>query len=309
MKVTYLFDILLLLMISAFILTALILTFNRYYDRFYQREYKRLVSEAVEYMLDDETPPPYADILRRKILRNVIIDLLFITKGQSLETLRKVYDLNGYYKHDLSLLRHMSWHKRLAAIVRIDQWKTLGALNEYTYLLDDRNKEVRNHAMKTLSRTSDPELAKNILRHLAETKVDLFIRYECLSRLLSEHRDLLLEIMQDPQAKSLPPLIIKVLGDKRDIASVPYILEACRGETSSLRENGYTALGKIGDPRSLSFLLEGLESEVPVERVAALKALALVDEDLLKKNRDAIENDNDPLVKGWAQFILRNLQA
>lgn len=296
-------------MISAFLLTAIILTYNRYYDRFYAREYKRLVSDTVEYMLDEELPPPFADVLRRKILRNVIIDMLFITKGQSLETLNRVYQLNGYYKHDLALLGHMSWHKRLAAIVRIDQWKNSDSLSEHAYLLDDSNKDVRIHAMKTLSRTHDPELAQNIMDHLATTKVDLFIRYECLSRLLNSHRQMLIDSLKKPEASTLAPLIITVLGDKRDISSVPFILEACQGESVSLRVSGYTALGKIGDPRSVSFLLEGIDSEEPNVRVAAMKALALVDEELLLKHRELLESDQDPLVQGWARHILRSLTA
>ncbi|MES2525895.1 MAG: HEAT repeat domain-containing protein [Bdellovibrionota bacterium] len=296
-------------MLFAFLLTAIILIYNRYYDRFYAREYKRLVSDTVEYMLDEELPPPFADVLRRRILRNVIIDMLFITKGQSLETLQKVYHLNGYYKHDLALLRHHSWHKRLAAIVRIDQWKSSDSLIEYSYLLDDNNKDVRIHAMKTLSRTLDPELAENILNHLASTRVDLFIRYECLSRLLHSHRDLLIKSLKNPEASSLAPLIITVLGDKRDIASVPFILDACHSESVTLRESGYTALGKIGDPRSVSFLLEGINSDEPNERVAAIKALALVDEELLLKHREYLESDQDPLVQGWARHILRKINA
>ncbi len=296
-------------MIFAFLLTAIILTYNRFYDRFYAREYKRLVSDTVEYMLDEELPPPFADVLRRRILRNVIIDMLFITKGQSLETLQKVYRLNGYYKHDLTLLRHLSWHKRLAAIVRIDQWKSTDSLSEYAYLMDDSNKDVRIHAMKTLSRTTDPELAKNIMNHLATTKVDLFIRYECLSRLLHSHRDLLISTLKNPEASSLAPLIITVFGDKRDISSVPFILEACQDESVSLRVSGYTALGKIGDPRSVSFLLQGFDSADPNERVAAMKALAQIDEELLLKHREVLESDQDPLVQGWARHILRTLTA
>lgn len=294
-------------MVGAFILTAIILIYNRFYDEFYQKEYKRLVADTVAYMLDEDSPPPYADVLRRRILRNVIIDMLFITKGQSLDTLQKVYHLNGYYQHDLTLLRHFSWHKRLAAIVRIDQWKNADSLSEYSFLLDDSNKDVRIHAMKTFSRTTDPELARNILAHLASTKVDLFIRYECLSRLLDSHRKILIDSLKSPKAISLAPLIIKVLGDKRDISSVPYILEACQGDSASLRESGYTALGKIGDPRSISFLLEGIETAVGLEKVAAIKALALVDEELLLKHGEALENDPDPLVKGWARHILRNI--
>ncbi len=298
-----------LLMIGAFILTAIILTYNRFYDDFYAKEYKRLVSDTVAYMLDEDSPPPYADVLRRRILRNVIIDMLFITKGQSLETLHQVYQLNGYYKHDLSLLRHFAWHKRLAAIVRIDQWKNADSLSEYAFLLDDNNKDVRIHAMKTFSRTTDPELAQNILDHLASTKVDLFIRYECLSRLLDSHRQILIDSLRNPDAASLAPLIIKVLGDKRDISSVPFILEACQGESAALRESGYTALGKIGDPRSVSFLLEGIESGESTERVAAIQALAMVDEELLLKHGEALENDPDPLVQGWARHILRNISV
>lgn len=292
-------------MILAFLITAGILIYNRFYDEFYQRNYKRLLSETVEYMIDDDFPPPYADILRRKILRNVIIDMLFITKGQSIEPLRKIYDLNGYYQHDLDLLKNFHWHKRLAAIVRLDQWRNIGDLHEYTFLLEDKNKFVRVHAMKMLSLSPDPDLAKKIIHHLAKDKIDLSIRYECLSRLLLHHRSLVISVLNRPRLKDLYPYIIKVLGDKRDISSVPVIMEASKTEDIEIKESAFVSLGKIGDPRSVSFLLEGIEGDHPRERLSAMKALYEVDQKLFTKHEKSLTNDPDPLVRAWALHLVR----
>lgn len=303
--VTYAFDFLFLLMIFAFLLTAAILIYNRFYDRFYQTHYKNLLSETVESMLDEEIPPPYATLKTRKILRNVIIDLLFITKGQSLTTLRKIYDLNGFYEHDLSLLRSLHWHKRLAAIVRLDQWKSVGNLRDFAYLLDDRNKFVRIHAMKAFSLTPDPHLARNILIHLAATKVDVSIRYECLSRLLIHHRKLVLEALKKKKLHTLGHHIIKVLGDRRDIAAVPLIIEACQDANIDLRESAYFALGKIGDPRGVSFLIQGLEALESRERLAAVLALHQLDEGIFHSHKEALLQDPDPLVRGWCHHLVR----
>jgi len=305
MAVIYGFDFLLLVMVTAFLITAGILTYNRFYDSFYQRNYKRLVSDTVAYMLDEDSPPPFADVLRRRILRNVIIDMLFITKGQSVATLRKIYELNGYYKHDLSLLRNRSWHRRLGAIVRLDQWKNVSDLGEYSFLLDDRNKEVRTHALKALSLSSDAGLAVDILNHLAQSKIDLSIRYECLSRLLTFHRELILNSLKEEEYQSLAPYIMKVLGDKRDIAAVPYILEASADNSGVLQEAAFMALGKIGDPRSVSFLLGGLTASDDCARLAAVKALHQVDEDLLREHQQSLQNDPDPLVRAWTQHLLK----
>jgi hypothetical protein len=305
MGVIYAFDFLLFLMILAFFTTAAILIYNRFYDKFYQKNYKRLLSESVEYMLDDDTPPPYADLLRRKILRNVIIDLLFITKGQSIESLRKIYDLNGYYQHDLSLLKNFHWHKRLAALVRLDQWKDVSSLKEFVYLMEDSNKFVRVHAIKALSLSPDPELAKKIINQLARDKLDLSIRYECLSRLLIHHRTLVIGVLGRPRLKDLFPYIIRVLGDKRDIASVPTIMEASKGYDIEVKESALTSLGKIGDPRSVSFLLQGIEEDHPGVRLSAMKALYEVDQRLFTQHEDALTNDPDPLVRAWAQHLGR----
>lgn len=295
----------LFLMILTFIITTCILVYNRFYDSFYEKNYKRLLAQTVEYIIDEDSPPPYADILRRKVLRNVIIDMLFITKGQSIESLRKIYDLNGYYHHDLSLLRSHRWHKRLAAIVRLDQWKNIGYLGEFAYLLDDRNKYVRVHAMKALSLSPDPELAKTILDHLAQSKIDLSIRYECLSRLLVHHRELVIDVLNRPELRELYPHIIKVLGDKRDISSVPKIMEASRGEDVEVKESALTSLGKIGDPRSLSFLLQGIGEDHPRVRLSAMKSLFELDSDLFLEHQKTLMNDHDPLVRAWAMHLSR----
>lgn len=303
--VTGLFDLLVLLMIGAFILTALILTFNRFYDTYYAKTYKFFTQFVVRYLIDETEEVPAPDVLSRRILRDVIVDLLFITKGPGVESLKLLYQKNRYYQQDLALLRHRAWHKRLGAIVRLDQWRSIIPSSDAAFLLSDENKDVRTHAMKALSNTHDPEMAKKIIDHLSKDKIDISIRYECLSRLLNHHRYLILDTLKDPAWKELAPFIITVLGDKRDISSVPFIMEAASGEGHALKESAFVALGKIGDPRGLSFLLDGLGSETWTERLAAMKSLESIDEDLFRKQKDFLLSDPDPLVRGWAQYLLR----
>ncbi len=256
-------------------------------------------------MLDEDEPVPAPDLLQRKILRNAIVDLLFITKGQSLETLKSLYRRHGFYDHDLSLLRNRAWHKRLGAIVRLDQWRSIVPNHDLEFLMDDENKDVRIHAMKALSMARDPEIAQNILTHLKNSRIDLSIRYECLSRLLLNHRSLILQTLLDKNWSELSPHIIKVLGDRRDIAAVPFIMDAAVIEEVNLRESAFDALGKIGDPRSISFLLAGMDSDHYRVRLAALKALYEVDEDLFRSHREDFKADPDPLVRAWTQHFLR----
>lgn len=301
----YMFDLLILLMISAFLLTAAILIFNRFYDSFYDKHYKALMNFVVRHIVDEDEVVPPPDVLTRNIMRNVIIDLLFITKGPGVETLKALYVRFGFYTHDISLLKHRAWHKRLAAIVRLDQWKDLLSHDDLVFLMDDENKDVRTHAVKALSSSDKPEIAENVLEHLLKGRMDLSIRYECLVRLLVNHRELILSDLRDPAWRELAPHIIKVLGDKRDISSVPAIMDAAAEEDANIRENAYTSLGKIGDPRGISLLIAGLEEGGPRERLAALKSLFLIDEDLFRKYQETLLADTDPLVRGWTQHLLR----
>lgn len=305
--VVYLFDFLLVIMALSFFITLIILVKNRLFDKYYARIYKRYMNLVVHHMVDEDEVVPPPDIVDRRIVRDVIIDLVFITKGPGVQTLKKLYTSFGLYQYDIQLLRHRSWHKRLAAIVRLDQWKSPLPHRDLVLLMDDENKEVRIHAMKALSLSTEGDIAIDILNHLKRTRIDLSIRYECLSRLLRVHRDLILNTLRDQSWSEIHPHIIKVLGDQRDILAVPFIMDAAGGSNAEAREAAYFALGKIGDPRGISVLLNGLDSDSGQERLAAVKALHLVDEDLFRNHVGQLRNDPDPLVRGWTHHLARDL--
>lgn len=294
-----------LMMIFAFILTAFILMKNRFYDRFYANRYKFYTNLVVGHMIDEEEIVLVPDILTRPIVRDVIIDLLFITKGQSVGTLKKLYHSFGFYAEDIQNLSHRAWHKRLAAVVRLDQWKNPDQHTGLVRLMDDENKDVRIHAMKALSLSVDPLVAQEILGHIIRTRIDLSIRYECLSRLLKNHRQLILSTLKDEKWMELHPHIIKVLGDQRDILATPFIMDAVKEEDTSVKEHVYLALGKIGDPRGISVLLSGLESSAGTERLAAIKSIHQIDEALFRKYEDQFLRDPDPLVRAWTKHLGR----
>lgn len=304
--VTFIFVIMTIGIFCFFLFTLMTLIIHQLSKNFNQSHHKRFTNWVINYLLDEELPEPDASLLHRKALRHAILDLLLVTKGFEKSLLLKLYKKRGLWDNDIIMLKNVYWFRRLAALVRLDQWQFCLGLENLGQLLNDDNFQIRQIAIKNLSRTKDPAEAEYLLDQLTRVKTYYSVMYEAIFRMIRIHREMIIESLDNKKFESLYPCIVKVCGDTRILESVPALLKVARHSPhTQLRELAIISLGKIGDPRGLSVIKEAISSEVSRERLAALRSIFEIDSRELKVFEGQLMNDPNPDVRSWMNHYMR----
>ncbi len=302
--VTVIFMLMTAMIIIAFFFTLLTLVFHRIYHHYYAIQYKRYTNWLIKFLIDPSSPAPDADLTHRHILKNAIQDLLMITKGHEQGVLLHVYRENRFWDEDLDNLQSLYWHKRLEAIVRLDQWQICLGLTTLASIINDENKHIRQIVLKNLSRTNDPDEASFLIEKLNPDETFHSVMTEILSRLIKKHNKLVMAKLHDEARRSLVPHILKAIGDNRIIEGVPELIKHGRGQSDAILEKVIISLGKIGDPRGQNVIEENLKSGNQWIKIAAIRALFNLDADELLKHRELLLSDPNPVVRNWMVHYL-----
>lgn len=300
-KTVTLIFLLMLVLITFFIfLTLIIIVINKFKKR-YRAKYLRFYTLwLIEYLTDQTLIKPFAPIYQKNLLRDAILDLLFVTKGFEFSLLKELYISEGLWEADLQKIKSPYWHQRLDALVRLDQWKNSLPIEVLAPLLDDEKKSIRQIAMKNLSHTTDPEEAKSLLDSIMRFNMHHSSLHEIIYRLVVNHKPLVLECLKDERQLLVWPIIIQAIGEIRSISSVPTLIDFLKTcDDQKTRENILIAMGQIGDPRSIDSLVSSLGSELKNERLLSLHSLVQVDSSKVEKLKYEILNDPEPLIRSW----------
>lgn len=295
-----------IILLSSFTLS--ILTFHKINSKIEKQYHSHFTDLAINYALDPSAELPEAGMFKSKYFRNAILDLLFVTKGFERNVLMDVYKKHRYWDRDVKRLTSVRWHKRLSALVRLDQWQECLGAQALSKLLVDENPQIRQIAIKNLSRTKDKKEAMLLLSTIAREELKFFhsTRYEAIHRLIQNHPELVLSVLNEKNKLILWPFILSAVGNSRMIEAIPMLLSVLASTTDlSAREKALIALGKIGDPRGIDVLKQTLVSPVSSERLAALQALHNIDSSQINEHQENLLNDSDPLIKNWMTYYLR----
>ncbi len=304
--VTFIFVVMTIGIIIFFFFTLFTLIIHQLSKQYNSYHHKRFTNWIISHLLDPEVPEPDAGLVERRALRDAILDLLLVTKGFEKGILLKLYMKRGLWDYDLNLMKSTFWFKRLAGLVRLDQWQFCLGLDHLSPLLNDDNFQIQQIAIKNLSRSKDPEEAKYLLAQLIKVKTYYSVMYEAIFRMIRIHRELIIECLENPAYEKIHPCIVKVSGDSRILEAVPSILKVAKDSPSSqLRELAIISLGKIGDPRGLTVFKEAISSEMSRERLAAMRSLFEIDERELKAFEGQLMNDPNPDVRSWINHYMR----
>lgn len=304
--VTFIFVVMCIGIVAFFFFTLFVLTTHQLSKKFNSYHHKRYTNWIINFLLDPEIPEPDAGLLHRKAFRHAVLDLLLVTKGFEKNLLLKLYMKRGLWDNDLQLLKNPFWFRRLAALVRLDQWQFCLGLENLSTLLNDDNFQIRQIAIKNLSRTKEPEEAKYLLKQLTLVRTYYSSMYESIFRMIRIHRELIIECLEDENFSKIHACIVKVSGDSRILETVPSLLKVARtSPLPELRELALISLGKIGDPRGIDIFRNAMDSEIPGERLAAMKSLFVVDNTELKAFEGQLKNDPDPDVRSWINHFMR----
>lgn len=307
--VMYLFTAMAVGIFGFFIFTLITLAGHQVGSHFSKIYHKRYTYWIINYLIDDSTPYPLSDLIFKKAFEGAIQDLLFVTKGIEKNILFQIYKKNGLWDSNLEKLKNPFWYNRLSALIKMDLWQFSLGYERIQHLLYDENDQIRQIAIKNLSRTKDEKEAKIVLDMLSKGHFFYSVQYESIFRLIRMHRELVLNGLKVPEYSKLKIMIIKVIGDSRIIEGVPALLKVgLESVDSQEKELVLTSLGKIGDPRGLDILKKGLSSNHSNERLASLRAIHLLDPDQLKNNMSFLQQDSDTTVRSWYDYYLKGGQ-
>lgn len=288
------------------IFTLMILVIHKINSNITKKYHVHFHELLINYALDPSSQLPLDKSFRRKYLRNSILDILLVTKGFERTALHTVYKQNGFWNEDLKKLTRFRWYKRLGALVRLDQWQMCLGKAHLAELLVDRNIQIRQIAIKNLSRTYDSREAEYLLEVLCSQHFFHSTTYECIHRLIQNHYDLILKNLDDEKKSVLWPFIIKAIGNMRIIEATPKLIEIATSTLDkSSKVKALAALGKIGDPRGIEILKYALLSDSAADRLEALQSLYSIDASQIHNYKKVLENDTDPVIKNWINFYMR----
>jgi HEAT repeats len=304
--VTFIFVIMTIGIVAFFFFTFFTLVVHQLSKSFNSYHHKRYTNWIINYLLDPEMPEPDAGLVTRKAFRNAILDLLLVTKGFEKNLLLKLYVKRGLWDHDLSMLKNGFWFRRLAGLVRLDQWQFCLGLERLSHLLNDEHFQIRQIAIKNLSRTKELEEAEYLLDQLTKVETFYSVKYEAVFRMIRIHREMIISSLDDEKFSAIHNCVLKVAGDSRILEAVPALLKVARGSpVPEYRETAIISLGKIGDPRGVDIFKSAMSSEDPKERLAALKSLFEIDNSELTAFEGQLKNDPDPDVRSWINHYMK----
>lgn len=300
------------LMTSALMLatvtTLVLIIYNKFHAQHYKQKHKKFTEWVVGYILEEGKIDLYSlSVYEAHVMRDAIIDLLLVVKGSERNLLRKLYKDYRFYETDIQKLKSRRWHERLEAIMRLDLWERPIDPELIFPLMDDERAVLRQAALKNASRLTSKEHAAFLIRKLStQNTFHASSYYEIIHRLGDHHVDLLITSLNETKSHSLAATILKVLGDKRLLKAVPYLIHfAQHGETPEIRQHALASLGKIEDPRGIPVLTSTLLSSHPAERLEAMKSIVVIDKEIFDQHKTNLLQDPDPLVAAWAHHFER----
>ncbi|MDP8959676.1 MAG: HEAT repeat domain-containing protein [Actinomycetota bacterium] len=173
--------------------------------------------------------------------------------------------------------------------------------------LEDEDPALRRLAVSSLaSRTAEPQVRRALLHRLRHDP-DEQVRAEAAEVLGScgpAALEGLLVARSDPSA-TVVEAVATALGEVGDPQTVPWLLETATGHPESLvREAAVAALGAIGDPVALPTLLGLAREGRPQVRRRAVVALTAFDGPEVEPALLAARLDRNPMVREAAEMVV-----
>jgi HEAT repeat protein len=196
-------------------------------------------------------------------------------RGESLTRIATYFESSGGVDAQMHLLRrHVAWRRATAAF-RLGDMRSSRAIPALTYALDDRSRDVRVAAVRSLGfvgavDTIEPLVAAGVSGRVPRDVVGLAlfdIGAPAVARLveLATHRD--------PEMRADAITLIGVLGTAGDADTV---LDRLADPSADVRASTASALGRLGAADARDALITALDDRVPAVCAAAAHALGQI---------------------------------
>jgi len=210
------------------------------------------------------------------------------------------------YLDDPKRLDAETREKMVTVLQRVGWDKTRDALAK---LLDDKDHDVRNHAVLALQDLRDPRAVP----YLAEAvkSADPYTRRDMIVGWTNTHDpqqiDLALAILKDETDVIVLRSLLFMLASTQNPRVLDPLIEAMPKKDPALRTNFLSALGWIKDPRACSTILPYLQDKDAAVRAMAAEALGQIANPQAAEPLVARLSDDDQQVRASALGALRSL--
>jgi len=198
--------------------------------------------------------------------------------------LLETYDHLGLIDKYINRLRNARrWRERAFAaelLGRVGNAKAVPALLETVQASRTEDADVREIALRALARIADPRAVAPLVVALQSAEAWLAPR---IADILARHGELVVDplvaFLQRPDRHPARPWAANVLGELRAQRAFPALTRGLDDPDDDVRAKSATALGRLGDPRALGYLLDHLLSDpAPFVRSRIAAALGQFDD-------------------------------
>jgi HEAT repeat protein len=198
--------------------------------------------------------------------------------------LLEAYDHLGLIDKYITRLRNARrWRERAFAaelLGRVGNAKAVPALLETVQATRTEDADVREIALRALARIADPRAVEPLVEALQSAEAWLAPR---IADILTRHGDLvvdpLITFFERPVRHPARPWAANVLGEVRAQRAFPALSRGLDDPDDDVRAKSASALGRLGDPRALGYLLDHLLGDpAPFVRSRIAAALGQFDD-------------------------------
>ncbi len=258
-------------------------------------------------VFQDETlrlRPGDSAVLERMFLR-LAVELI----GAYRETVSAICEDAGFVDGRVRQLHSRRWWVRLAAAQKLGVMRSGRATLPLTEALNDRNRDVRLGALRTLAVIGDPASYEDVLAAMRdETQWESSVIAEIVLTLGTPISLPILERMRSTPELILKAGYVKSLGLLREHAAVVSLLPLLQDD-EHLRLEAIHALGHIGDGRVALGLVSYLCDPLPEIRAATAEALGRLQEPCVIVDLRGLLSDHDRSVRYASAIALTKLDC
>ena len=214
---------------------------------------------------------------RRRVLRQVLIDMAQDIVGESSERLIYFFYSFGFVEDEIRLIRSRRWWIRAQAARSMGLLGARKAITSLTAALEDPHPDVRNQAMQSLVKLVGPDALRTILRlskNLSRwTAIELSVIVTRFKKTAVPH---LIEALSYSD-QSVVLFAAEMLGDIGFVEAVPALTDLVKStKDTAIQAGAIKALGRLGDERPRHVVAELLGSNSRAVRLNAIEALGRI---------------------------------
>jgi HEAT repeat protein len=207
------------------------------------------------------------------ILAEIVSRYSRALQGDSRVRIAAFFEQQGQVERELGRLTHRRGWRRATAAFALGDMGSARAVPQLIAAMDDRDREVRTAAARSLGRLDAVSAAPRLVEALASGAVPRAVAGQALIAIGPAAATELHPLLSSPD-ESMRRAAAEVLGLIGGGAEAPLLAAAAMDPAAEVRGAALRALGKVGGKAESGVVREALDDRVPFVRTAAAHAAA-----------------------------------